>query len=153
MVAMAVGDDDVLDPRRIETEAAQAALDQLGGFLAGVEGVDQDDAVGRGDRPGADPLGAARPASSPRGRSAGAGLQSASICCRSLPAARVAASTWLCTIASVTGGAAGVQAARPSRTPRRPGPRTLFVVMAYLPLVAQAMATPINQGCNQNIAA
>ena len=56
MIAVAVGDDDVLDARRVEAEAAQAALDQLGGFLAVVEGVDQDDAVGRVDRPGADPF-------------------------------------------------------------------------------------------------
>ena len=46
MVAVAVGDDDVLDVRRIETEPAQAAFDQLGCFPAVVQGVDQDDPSG-----------------------------------------------------------------------------------------------------------
>src|SRR6185437_11730097 len=59
---------------------------------------------------------------------AGAGLQSDSICWRSLPAALVAAATWPCTMASVTGGCAGVQAARPSMSPIRP-----YVLMLISP--------------------
>ena len=54
MVAMAMGDDDGLDPRRIDTKLRQAADDVLVGLFPIVQRVDQDNAVAGIQRPGGD---------------------------------------------------------------------------------------------------
>ncbi len=56
MVAVSVGDDDGLDFAWIEPERLQSTLDDPLGLFLTVHGVNQDDAVGCRERPGAYPF-------------------------------------------------------------------------------------------------
>src|SRR5471032_1948748 len=75
-----------------------------------------------------------RSCSSTFGCTAGAGLQSDSSGCRSAPARRVAVSTWACTVASDTGGVAGVVSQAASVT--RPASSRADFFMVSLPVVS-----------------